>query len=409
VNEAAAGDHQDLHSDQDTTFVEDDVLNDAGAEALDDFTSEPDELPRARRREGLPAGFRMRHDEHYVDDLTRTLPSIRPIAIADIGRDLVNTDTPASVVALTESIRRAGVLQPLLVMPVRGRFEVIDGARRLEAAALAGLRHVPCIVHDVDEAGAHQMRDNANSREEVAETLSDPEQPLSPAVAADLVQSLELADAQAAICARTSAGFEGRAAADVLQAELSRAARVARAAAIMIDTPRLRRGEATARKIVELAASATAVTRRLAGVVLDTSIADPDFRVPADTRLVTQALAGSIDVLLALGDEIRRGALDGTASPDDRIRLTVHCVKTRPAMIIEVSQQTASVEPELISRFFDPTSTLHPGGPSAALLLAAAARIIRAHGGRADVRREGPLGCTITFVLPQTSGRAAEV
>jgi signal transduction histidine kinase len=78
-------------------------------------------------------------------------------------------------------------------------------------------------------------------------------------------------------------------------------------------------------------------------------------------------------------------------------------------MILELSQRAVSVEPELIGVFFDGASTLHPGGASSAIRLAAAARIFRAHGGRADVRRDTPVGCTVTFVLPQAVARTPDV
>jgi hypothetical protein len=74
-----------------------------------------------------------------------------------------------------------------------------------------------------------------------------------------------------------------------------------------------------------------------------------------------------------------------------------------------LSQRTVGVEPELIGVFFDGASMLHPDGASSALRLAAAARIFRAHGGRVDVRRDSPVGCTVTFVfrVRTFSGRAS--
>jgi ParB-like chromosome segregation protein Spo0J len=352
----------------------------------------------------------MRHDAHYVDDLTRSTPSIRQIAITEIDRERL-PDTAEMSSAFAESIRAAGVLQPLLVMPARGRFQLIDGARRLQAASLAGLHHVPCIVHEADEASAQKLRENVNVREETHASQDLAGQSIPPAIAEGLAESLDLAAAQAAVCGR-SGGLRLPAAVDVLQAELSRAARLARAAAIVLDTPRLRRAEITARRIVERAAAATSLARRVAAVPLDTSIDDPEFRVPADVALVTQALAGSIDVMISFGEHVRRSDVDEDLQArhaSHAIGLSVRCVKTRPAVIIELTQSAVSVEPELIGRFFDANSTLHPGGPSAALLLAAAARIVRAHGGRADVRRDGPVGCTMTFVLPQSSARTAEL
>ncbi len=53
---------------------------------------------------------------------------------------------------LSESIAQSGVLQPLLVRPAEGGdYELISGERRLRASALAGLREVPCILHEVED------------------------------------------------------------------------------------------------------------------------------------------------------------------------------------------------------------------------------------------------------------------
>lgn len=48
---------------------------------------------------------------------------------------------------LVESIKREGVKQPLLVYPAEdGKYEVLDGSRRLEAAKQAGAAKLPCII-----------------------------------------------------------------------------------------------------------------------------------------------------------------------------------------------------------------------------------------------------------------------
>ncbi len=53
---------------------------------------------------------------------------------------------------LAASIREHGVLEPILVIPVGDRYEVVAGNRRLQAARLAGLDRVPAIVRpDLDE------------------------------------------------------------------------------------------------------------------------------------------------------------------------------------------------------------------------------------------------------------------
>jgi ParB/RepB/Spo0J family partition protein len=54
---------------------------------------------------------------------------------------------------LANSIREHGVLQPILVTPVADRFEVIAGNRRLQAARIVGLKHIPVIVRsDLEES-----------------------------------------------------------------------------------------------------------------------------------------------------------------------------------------------------------------------------------------------------------------
>lgn len=58
---------------------------------------------------------------------------------------------PDGLRELANSIRELGVLQPLTVRPMGREWELIAGERRLRAARLAGLTHVPCIVMETDE------------------------------------------------------------------------------------------------------------------------------------------------------------------------------------------------------------------------------------------------------------------
>lgn len=62
-----------------------------------------------------------------------------------------------TVKQLAESIRQQGILQPLLVRGVQGRYELIAGERRLRAARLAGLREVPVQVRDVGDREALEL------------------------------------------------------------------------------------------------------------------------------------------------------------------------------------------------------------------------------------------------------------
>ena len=109
------------------------------------------------KKAGLPVTLKMRHDAHYIEQLTSfsgaavgrmiRLDQIRPNpeqprkALGDLGE-------------LTDSVRAKGVLEPLLVrfVPTEGCFYIISGERRYHAARAAGLREVPCIEKTVDEA-----------------------------------------------------------------------------------------------------------------------------------------------------------------------------------------------------------------------------------------------------------------
>lgn len=57
-----------------------------------------------------------------------------------------------ALLALAESVRARGILQPLVVRPLAGgSFELIAGERRLRAAKLAELARVPAVVRDTAE------------------------------------------------------------------------------------------------------------------------------------------------------------------------------------------------------------------------------------------------------------------
>jgi ParB family chromosome partitioning protein len=60
---------------------------------------------------------------------------------------------------LTISVKEKGVLEPLLVKPSaqKGRWMIIAGERRWRAARAAGLKDVPCIEMDVDEAAVAEI------------------------------------------------------------------------------------------------------------------------------------------------------------------------------------------------------------------------------------------------------------
>jgi len=63
-----------------------------------------------------------------------------------------------SLQELAASIRKQGLMQPILVRPIDGdRYEIIAGERRWRAAKIAGLADVPVLVRDVPDSAALAM------------------------------------------------------------------------------------------------------------------------------------------------------------------------------------------------------------------------------------------------------------
>lgn len=107
-------------------------------------------------KRGLPTGLQMRHDTHYVEELSKHRPTqigrLVPIDKLDPNPEQPRTEI-GDLTELAASISEKGVLEPLLVKPSRltGRWMIIAGERRWRAAREAGLSEVPCIEMEVDD------------------------------------------------------------------------------------------------------------------------------------------------------------------------------------------------------------------------------------------------------------------
>jgi len=81
-----------------------------------------------------------------------------PIVEVDVNAITPNpyqprTDTEEGISELVESIKKDGVLQPIVVRPFGEGFQLVFGERRWRASIKAGLAKVPALVRDVDEEG----------------------------------------------------------------------------------------------------------------------------------------------------------------------------------------------------------------------------------------------------------------
>ena len=106
------------------------------------------------RRVGLPETLRMRHDSHFVEQLARPggIAIGRLVPIEDL---MANPHQPRQAMGdlseLVASVREKGVIEPILVRPMGGRFQIIAGERRYRAAMEAGLAEVPCVVREATD------------------------------------------------------------------------------------------------------------------------------------------------------------------------------------------------------------------------------------------------------------------
>lgn len=98
----------------------------------------------------------MRHDAHYVETLTASAgePVGRMIPIDQIDP---NPNQPRQVMGdlseLVASINEQGIIEPIVVRQRGGRFQIVAGERRYQAAVRAGLEELPVVIRDVDDAG----------------------------------------------------------------------------------------------------------------------------------------------------------------------------------------------------------------------------------------------------------------
>jgi len=76
---------------------------------------------------------------------------------------------------LCNSIKEQGIIQPLLVRKDDNGYELIVGERRLRAAKMAGLDHVPVIIKDISNAEILEMSIVENIQREILNPIEEAE------------------------------------------------------------------------------------------------------------------------------------------------------------------------------------------------------------------------------------------
>lgn len=110
------------------------------------------------KKTGLGKGLNALFSESTIlddnDEIINDDEKIKKIKIIDIepnkNQPRKNFDSE-SLDELAESIKRYGVIQPIIVSQKGSYFEIVAGERRWRASKKAGLTEIPCIVREQDE------------------------------------------------------------------------------------------------------------------------------------------------------------------------------------------------------------------------------------------------------------------
>jgi ParB-like chromosome segregation protein Spo0J len=255
-------------------------------------------------REGLPPRYRMRADAHYVEQLDSTLFNA-PVRFMDVHAidSPRPDDAPTPSAAFVDSIKRYGVLQPLLVRNRAGRHVVISGRKRLAAAVGAGLREVPCLVERVDDDEAQTMAaaSNVAAGETVAARVPQVALPVDLPFGAFAECLTAVASSANLLSPGTS--LAQAVAVDLVRAEAARALQLLVAMRIARSEATMTRRPVALRMLFERTWERTAAERRLRGLTLDIDVqGNTPATVWGDDELLGSALATIVIAVAVLSE-----------------------------------------------------------------------------------------------------------
>jgi hypothetical protein len=346
---------------------------------------------RSAEREGLPPGYRMRADAHYVDQLTSRTPDmgIRFVSVDEIdGGPPIDAE---SISPLTQSIAAHGVLQPLLVRRDDSRYRIIAGRKRLAAARVAGLNSVPCVVHHVDEAGAAALAQAENLHTPSLEHRTEGDDAFAPySLLTRLTDNLTGIEAAASLLASYGLPTSRRVSVEMIRSDAWRASWLLKAAAIADGQPKGEGRLCLLGSLLQRIREGFQSESRLSGI--DIQVIVPDWNVSAvvDEENLSAGVTGAVVATLGLLERVGSGAISLIASAGPG-----------GAPSIDIAQDAARVSSETANRFFDPAWTDRPGGWPAVAGALTARTVAQQHGGDAVLLARDRRGSTIRLTLDQ--------
>ncbi|WP_425449832.1 ParB/RepB/Spo0J family partition protein [Dethiothermospora halolimnae] len=97
------------------------------------------------------------------DEVENTIESDKSIINIDISKIKPNKEQPRrdfdrdSLYELSNSIKKHGLIQPIIVKKAGNGYEIIAGERRWRAAKDIKLKEIPCIIKEIDEIEASEI------------------------------------------------------------------------------------------------------------------------------------------------------------------------------------------------------------------------------------------------------------
>ena len=351
--------------------------------------------PVAPVREGLPPRYRMRADAHYVEQLDSALfnTPVRKVDVQSIDNPMQD-DGPGLSPAFVESIKRHGVIQPLLVRSRGGRHVVVAGRKRLAAALVAGLREVPCLVERVDDEDAQALATASNvPAVEPPAPRPVPAQPPPLDVPFGAFAECLTSVAASASLLSPGASLTQAVAVDLVRAEAARALQLLQAMRVLRGDAVLARRPLSVRMLLERIVERSAAERRLRGMVLSIEAhANTPNTVWGDDELLTSAV-GSLVIGTAMLLDAQHGSvvtLRAASRADDSCVVTA----THHAELPHQWRSKLAEDPR------EPGFTARDGSTPALVLLRAARRIAEFHGGDMTLDcAEGRTSMSLTFSI----------
>ena len=343
-------------------------------------------------REGLPAGYRMRAEAHYVDDLAERSvgPVIRMLSTHAIQADHAIGRTELD--PLIRSIAAHGILQPLLVRGDGPPYTTIAGRNRLEAARLAGLTTVPCVILPVEGTQADALAQADNLRCGVtAATEADSRA----ADAADgFRQSLRRHMSTIQTAMTLAAGEDGvtrQVGFDLAQTHSYRAAWMVDAQQLVERAPIRGSSPVPVSSAIDQVRKSLAPEFRLAGVSLHVTFADGVASDSVDEHVIGVGLTGAIVALLPVVDL------------GDRPVIQIRAARLQSSTTIEASCGNVALSRDWTRRLFDESWTDRPGGWQALLGAAAVKAASERLGGDVGVIVPPHGGVALKIRIPRRS------